>query len=346
MGTTADFIKMRSSGTPKVGVWNSNYSKALALAKKEGKFIVTCWSNGDKCGYCVTAEKCMMQSAFTEFMKSSDAYFVFQYSGDKDQGKALHDWIFTKGGVKQYPGFRVTLYDTKGNVVFDKAVSGNTLRSSKTGATGAKNMVTALKKMFAEKKVEPTPAPTPTPPAPYVVRLNEKLTTAQINKVLDALEKNGGYCPCQPKGDGTQCHCQDFVNNKKIGEPCICKIFVKQAPLAVRRVCDVARKCVAKASKTYVGESVGIRTTKKKTSKKTNSDTSCGVIMKVVDCSKYLPNNPLPFTLSASARGPIIAKSPEEIDDFMGEPRGTTREFMRKIGLCCVTAVKPKEKNS
>jgi len=311
MGTTADFIKVRSSGTPKVGVWNSNYSKALALAKKEGKFIVTCWSNGDKCGYCVTAEKCMMQSAFTEFMKSSDAYFVFQYSGDKDQGKTLHDWIFTKGGVKQYPGFRVTLYDTKGNIVFDKAVPGNTLRSSKTGATGAKQMVAALKKMFDHKKVEPAPAPVPTPPAPYVVRLNEKLTTAQINKVLDALEKNSGYCPCQPKGSGTKCHCQDFVNNKKNGEPCICKIFVKQAPLVARRV-----------------------------GKPKPSDT----ILKVTDISVI--DSTVGMTFMFSPHGPVVAKTPEEIDDFMGATRGTTREFMRKTGLKSVTAVKSKGKKS
>ena len=65
--------------------------------------------------------------------------------------------------------------------------------------------------------------------AEYAVRLNEKLTVAKINKVLDAIDKNDGYCPCQPKGDGTKCHCEDFVQNKGPGEPCICKIYVKKA---------------------------------------------------------------------------------------------------------------------
>ena len=272
MGTTATFIKQRSSGTPTVGVWNSDYKKALALAKKNGKFIVTMWSNGDKCSLCITAEKCMLKKAFTDFMKTSDAYFVFQYSGDKDKGATLHDWIFVKGGIRQYPGLRITLYNASGKIVVDQAVDGNTLRNKKTGDTGAKSMVSYLKKVFAKAPAKPEPAPTPAPePTPEVqacVRLNENLTVAQINKILDALDKNGGYCPCQAKSADTKCHCKDFTENKKIGEPCICKIFVKQLPVSARRVCAIARKCAAKAEKTYVGESVGIRTTKKKTTKK------------------------------------------------------------------------------
>ena len=62
----------------------------------------------------------------------------------------------------------------------------------------------------------------------YKIRLNEKLTVAKINKVLDAIDKNEGYCPCQFKTEDTKCHCKDFIENKKIGEPCICKIYVKQ----------------------------------------------------------------------------------------------------------------------
>lgn len=42
MGTTAEFVKLRSTKTPKVGEWNTDYKTALAKAKKEGKFIVTC----------------------------------------------------------------------------------------------------------------------------------------------------------------------------------------------------------------------------------------------------------------------------------------------------------------
>lgn len=35
-------------------------------------------------------------------------------------------------------------------------------------------------------------------------------------------------CPCQPKSRKTKCHCDDFRNNKQIGEPCISNIYVKQ----------------------------------------------------------------------------------------------------------------------
>ena len=234
MGTTATFVKSRSSGTPKVGEWNIDYAKALSLAKKDYKFIVTMWSNGDKCGYCTAAEKCMMDKAFTDWMKKSDAYFVFQYSGDKDAGKTLYDLIYKAKKLKYYPGLRIMLFNN-GKAVVDTYIDGNTLRGSKSGTTGAKTMVENLKKIFAQKPVQPEPAPEPTPVVePCVVRLNEKLTVAQINKVLDALDRNDGYCPCQPKAEGTKCHCEDFTKNKKIGEPCICKIFVKQKLVALK----------------------------------------------------------------------------------------------------------------
>lgn len=234
MGTTKDFIKLRSTETPKVGEWNINYKTALAKAKKEGKFIVTAWTNGDACGDCVQAEKCMMTTTFKNWLKKQDAYFVFQCSADKDKGKTLQDWIYAKGGLKHFPGFRITLYDAKGKIVVDKAIEGNDLRDKKTGATGAKNMVAAIDAIFAKKPSvdpEPTPEPTPEPEEAYVTRLNESLTTKQVNKVLDAIDKNDGYCPCQPKGEGTKCHCEDYIKNKKIGQPCICKIYVKQKPV-------------------------------------------------------------------------------------------------------------------
>lgn len=238
MGTTSDFVKLRSTKTPKVGEWNKDYTTALKKAKKEGKFIVTLWTNGDACGYCIAAEKCMLTSTFKKWMAKQDVYFVFQYSGDKDKGKTLYDWIFTGTGIKYYPGFRITYYDAKGKIAIEKAVDGNTLRNNKTGATGAKAMIAALDKVFAKKPApapspEPTPEPTPEPEpeveGEYKVRFNESLTTAQVNKVLDAIDKNDGYCPCQAgKTSDTKCHCSDFKNNKKIGEPCICKIYVKQ----------------------------------------------------------------------------------------------------------------------
>lgn len=228
MGTTANFLKLRSTRTPKTGEWNINYKDALALAKKNGKYIVTCWSNGDMCGYCTAAEKCMMEKTFTDWIKTADAYFVFQYSGDADKGKTVHDWVYTGTKLSYYPGFRITLYDTAGKILCDNAIEGNKLRESKTGATGASKMVANLKAMLAKKPSSSSSKPTQSTTAKYKIRLNEKLTVAKINKILDALDDNNGYCPCQVKSADTKCHCKDFLNNKKIGVPCICKIYVKK----------------------------------------------------------------------------------------------------------------------
>lgn len=226
MGTTESFLKLRSTGTPKLGEWNINYNDALNLAKKNGKYIIACWSNGDNCGYCVQTEKCMMDKVFTDWQKTSDAYFVFQYSGDKDGGKTVKDLIYCKGSkVKYYPGFRITLYDAKGNILNDESTDGNTLRNKKSGTNGAKAMVENLSRILAKKPSgETQPAKDD-----YKVRFNEKLTVKKVNSILDAIDKNGGYCPCQAgKTKDTKCHCKDFRENKKIGEPCICNLYVKQ----------------------------------------------------------------------------------------------------------------------
>ena len=79
----------------------------------------------------------------------------------------------------------------------------------------------------------------------YKIRLNEKLTVKKVNAVLDAIDTNDGYCPCQIQSEDTKCHCKDFLENKKTGEPCICKIYIKQKPTAKKAV----KKAVKKTSK-------------------------------------------------------------------------------------------------
>lgn len=63
----------------------------------------------------------------------------------------------------------------------------------------------------------------------YKIRFNPKTTVKTINKTLGAIDANGGYCPCQVPSADSKCHCADFLKVKKIGEPCICGIYVKQA---------------------------------------------------------------------------------------------------------------------
>lgn len=65
--------------------------------------------------------------------------------------------------------------------------------------------------------------------ASYKIRFNEAKTVKAINKTLDAIDNAGGYCPCQVPSADSKCHCKGFLKVKKIGEPCICGIYVKQA---------------------------------------------------------------------------------------------------------------------
>lgn len=230
MGTTSDFVKLRSKGTPKVGEWNINYKDALAAARKNGKWLVCCWSNGDKCGYCVSLEKVFMTSEFKNWLKTQDAYFVFQYSGDKDNGQTVHDLVYRGTGLKYYPGLRIQKFDpTTGKITMDLSIEGNKLRSNKAGDNGAKAAISwfdATFKKVATKAKDTAPVVDKTN-VDYKIRFNEKLTVKKVNAILDAIDKNAGYCPCQMQCPESKCHCKDFLENKKIGEPCICNIFVK-----------------------------------------------------------------------------------------------------------------------
>ena len=234
MSATSEFLKLRSKDSPKAGEWNFNFMNAMDLAKKDGKTIITCWSNGDYCQYCMDAERCMTDPVFRDWMKGQDVYFVFQYSGDPNKGMSVHDWVYEKHRIRVFPGFRITRYDkSSGDFLYDEVVEGNKLRAGKLKTDGAKVMVSNLDKMLEEaqskgKKEEVKEDTTPPVTEDYKIRLNESLTTKQVNKILDAIEANEGYCPCQERYEGSKCHCQDFKENKGIGEPCICKIYVKQ----------------------------------------------------------------------------------------------------------------------
>lgn len=110
----------------------------------------------------------------------------------------MHDWIYCKGTkLKYYPGFRITLYDADGKFVCDESFDGNTLRNNKTGNAGAKAMIANLEAVFAKKPAEEPVHEDDTPaPQDYKVRLNEKLTVKKVNAILDAIDRNDGYCPC------------------------------------------------------------------------------------------------------------------------------------------------------
>ena len=63
----------------------------------------------------------------------------------------------------------------------------------------------------------------------YKIRFNEAKTVKAVNAILDAIDANGGYCPCQgEKKPSTKCHCAAF-RKSAIGEVCYCGIYGKQA---------------------------------------------------------------------------------------------------------------------
>ena len=229
MGTTAKFLKLRSSAsTIKLNEWHNNFSAVKKFAAANKVPLVAVWSNGDACGFCTTFEKAAMGQPFLDWQKTSKCAFWFGCSEDKGSEDKLRgtgfNWCYQNGKIKQYPFVRVYV---AGKIDVSKTGADLTGRNVKPG-NESKILVTNLTKILASYKPEEvTPAPAPVV-TPTKIRFNESLTVTKINAVLDGIDKNEGYCPCQPKGEGTKCHCEDFLKNKKIGEPCICKIYVKQ----------------------------------------------------------------------------------------------------------------------
>ena len=246
MGTTTEFLKLRSTAsTIKLNEWHNNFSAAKKFAEDNKVPLVAVWSNGDNCGYCITFEQSAMEATFKNWQKTSQCVFWFGCCEDTNKedkyGGTGFTWTYKNGTVKQYPMCRI--YWKAGNLDVSKAGGDLTGRGVKP-AQGAKNLVNNLTKILASykpaKQTATTAKPTTATAATvannksatnskaYKIRFNEKVTTAKVNKTLDAIDANKGYCPCQPKSAGTKCHCKDFKKNKGFGEPCICGIYVKQ----------------------------------------------------------------------------------------------------------------------
>lgn len=242
MSTTTDFLKLRSTAsTVKLNEWHNNFSAVKKFAEEKNVPLVAVWSNGDNCGYCITFEQSAMEATFKNWQKTSQCAFWFGCCEDTNKedkyGGTGFNFCYKNGMAKQYPMVRI--YWKAGNLDVVKAGGDLTGRGVKP-AQGAKNLVANLQKILASYKptkqtaaaanASTTNAQTAVTSAKgYKIRLNPKVTTAKVNAILDAIDANKGYCPCQPKSAATKCHCKDFKKNKKIGEPCICGIYVKMA---------------------------------------------------------------------------------------------------------------------
>lgn len=48
-----------------------------------------------------------------------------------------------------------------------------------------------------------------------------------VDKILDALDKNNGYCPCKlEKNNDTKCMCREFREQKE--GYCHCRLYIKE----------------------------------------------------------------------------------------------------------------------
>ena len=238
MSTTAKFLKTRAAGSAaiKPGQWHAGFTKVKKYAETNKIPLIAVWSNGDACGHCIMFEEVLMKKIFKNWMTTSGCVFWFGCSSDKTADDKFEGTGFKfarNSKTTRYPFIRVYWKAGKVDSYSDGGSWSGDSNKNANATKLVKKLQTLLKNFKPQTEPTPTPAPTPEPePTPEVepatVRLNESLTVAQINAVLDALEKNGMYCPCQIKSEDTKCHCKDFRENKKIGEPCICKIFVKQ----------------------------------------------------------------------------------------------------------------------
>ena len=226
MGVTATLKKTRAKKSDPVqtGQWHADFSTVKKYAGLNNVPLLAVWSNGDACGHCVMFEKCLLDSKFKTWAKKSGVAMWIGFGDDtstEDKFEGTGFKFSRKDTLTTYPFVR--LYWKKGKV--DICKSGGKL----TGDTdkGAAKLVAVLKD--ALKNYTPDSGEDVKPEKEeYVIRLNEEVTTAQVNKILDSIDEKNGYCPCQIQSSETKCHCKDFIENKKVGEPCICNIYVKK----------------------------------------------------------------------------------------------------------------------
>ena len=70
------------------------------------------------------------------------------------------------------------------------------------------------------------------------------------------------------------------------------------------------------------------------------------MVLRTTDVSSYKPGNTMTFLCTSKGPkcAPARAESPEEADDAMNVPRGTTRTMMKNIGKLCDRCGIPKRR--
>lgn len=258
MGVTANLKKLRAvaSTAVKLGQWHEDFNKVKKFADSKEIPLLAVWSNGDACGHCISFEQCLLDSQFKTWQKTCGCALWLGLGTDTSSADCLGGTGYNfawgaKKALRLYPFVR--LYWKKGKV--DVCKTGDDWTGGTGNSKGAAKLVKALKSALKgycpSCDPEPTPEPEPIPTEEIKIRLNEAVSVTQINKVLDAIDSNDGYCPCQVgKTADTKCQCKDFRENKKIGEPCLCKIYVKQKADKVQIAKGNSRRVATKVKET------------------------------------------------------------------------------------------------
>lgn len=146
------WVSLRAKkGTPVIqGQWHADFTTVKNYATKNGYPFVAVWSNGKNCSHCLTLEGCFISTTFKDWMKTSGVVYWFGYVGDSssEDRNGGTGYNFCYNGQNFYPLVRVYWKDSKGKVVTDWTGMGDQVDGGLGGSSGAKKVISFLKKKF------------------------------------------------------------------------------------------------------------------------------------------------------------------------------------------------------
>ena len=145
---TSTLIKQRAAKTAAVkpGQWHADFSTVKKYADSKNIPLLAVWSNGDACGHCVAFEKCLLETKFKDWQKTSGVAMWIGFGSDtskedKRDGTGYNFAWGAKKNLKLFPFVR--LYWKKGKV--DVCKTGDDWTGGTGNAKGAEKLVKALK---------------------------------------------------------------------------------------------------------------------------------------------------------------------------------------------------------
>ncbi len=97
--------------------WETDFKKALSIAKTSGKYLLLDFSGSDWCGWCIRLEKeVFSQDAFKDFAKENLVCVLVDFPSAKEQTKELKQQnqdLARKYKIKGYPTIIILSPDGK-----------------------------------------------------------------------------------------------------------------------------------------------------------------------------------------------------------------------------------------